>query len=1685
MAGLIRDSEMEKNTEVPTETEDQIDLDGSTTSHESDNKSSKQNMSEMLHLMQEQIEASNKLTSTLVSSLEKISTENQKIAKENQKLSTELVKITTTSLAEIRVLSEKIKEVDEPSLLTSTTINKQTSTPVSKRTHNTNTEMLTETFTETDKDSPQIGDLEQSLAKLNKTIENNLIENKNFKRDYKLTNKSIFETWLDSLNSELSSKKLLHVLTEADTYKDDNSEKTKREKNTVRDIIINHIDEKYHQKVLSLREPSEIISEIREIRRIETNMTDTNIRQKLYNLKKSKGEKMSVFWDKFENILRQFETCNPMKSIPTDEQRALFYHAVCDSCPELVTASLMKGQTGTEMTINEMKNFVLQLEAQKQETNPEAKTISVQRSKNKETVNKNIKCYRCTKSGHYSSDCPLVEYKVWFCYICNTIKDHKGDSCPNRTQRYDNTNTKNSFNTYNTNTQRGRGKGASRGNKRNFRDSKPYEKQGNKNNKKATANLTGKHTNTHSDDNYLKFIADSGATEHIMNKGLLLRDYKKSTNEEIRSANKIQSANIKIDGRGNIFLKINEDNKIMHLSNIIHAENVSDNLLSLRKFAEAGYGIYLDDTELRIFDKLTEENIVTGKYEKPNWLVQFEVQSTDREDNRYDNYEIKALLVSLEDFLSQSQTDTNISEENHPTPSEIGREKEQETSDENTRETMSSTEEVNIKRKILDLNNFISETEIEKLNLDLNREIPEKNKSKPSEGMLWHMRLGHISLEYMKRLQKQEEALKKVKLNNEITDCETCILAKMENLPFKNNRSRSNRPLHTVHVDTMGKITPASFPGENRFIIVFIDDYTRYARAYCVQHKSESGKCLERFLTHMRNLIGKNEKVCYIRGDNGTEFTGGEFAEIMKKEGISSDFAPPHTPELNGTAERFNKTIQMKIRALMIEAGLPETMWVLATEAAVHAYNRTPHKGLEFMTPLQKINSERKSHIEELKRFGCMAYVKVPLPEKKFSERAIKAILVGYTPTGYLLWQPQSQRFLNSRHVRFNEKVVYRDITGTSKQLEIQFDDITEGETKQDTETKDDQTPKITENKEIDQPKQVKSTKRKLTKEDQCGTDIRSNPKRRARENPVRDSNFVYRAQETEENSNITDDDEICYVRMAIINEDPTNYREALNSEYRDKWQEAIQEELKAMEDNQVWKIVDKPETASKGKKMNVIDSRWIFKRKGLNGQEKFKARLVIRGFKDKNNYELRETYAPVSRMSVIRSALAIINKYDLEVSQLDVKTAFLNGILEEEVYMEIPEGLNIDKERKMCKLRKTIYGLKISPKRWNMKFSEEVSKLGLQRDINEPCLFTWRKEGKVVMLVLYVDDILLAGNDTEKLQEVILKLCQVFEMKNLGEPKLFLGMKIQRDRKNKIMILNQPEYSEKILKRFNMEESKAQKTPMVTRQVKNKEEESKEKIQERETPCKAPYREAIGSLLYLAGTTRPDIAYAVNYLARKQIAPSEADWKEVKRIFRYIRGTTEMGLTYRESGEHLEAFTDASFRDCEESKSTGGYVIKLYENTVAWKSYKQVYTSLSTCQAEYIAMSEACQELISLEKAIRDITGKTNYPVKIWCDNKSAGKCTEMDGAHKLKSFDDDVNEIQRKIKEREFTGTKSHIAETHGDFVKSCVIENKVVVKWICSKENVADIMTKPLPAPTHVYLRDKILRTFREIN
>jgi hypothetical protein len=308
----------------------------------------------------------------------------------------------------------------------------------------------------------------------------------------------------------------------------------------------------------------------------------------------------------------------------------------------------------------------------------------------------------------------------------------------------------------------------------------------------------------------------------------------------------------------------------------------------------------------------------------------------------------------------------------------------------------------------------------------------------------------------------------------------------------------------------------------------------------------------------------------------------------------------------------------------------------------------------------------------------------------------------------------------------------------------------------------------------------------------------------------------------SEDDNYQTEDDDFTLLCENIdqINENnvPSNYYDAINSTDKEKWKKSIAEEFDSLIKNNTWKLVDRSEVP-KGAK--IISSRWIFKIKNeTNNKTRYKSRLVAKGFADNNKYDLTETYAPVSKITDVRLFLSIANKFDLDIDQMDVKTAFLNGLIIKDVFLLIPDGYECDDQTRKCKvlkLNKALYGLKISPRRWYERFRERLIKMGFSVYPFNSCIFIWKKGNTIVIIILYVDDILILGNNRDKINETKRKLNEEFEMTDLGSPSKFLGITITRDRKNKVIYLTQTDYLNSILKRFNFDDCKPTRTPMRT----------------------------------------------------------------------------------------------------------------------------------------------------------------------------------------------------------------------------------------------------------------------------
>ena len=331
-----------------------------------------------------------------------------------------------------------------------------------------------------------------------------------------------------------------------------------------------------------------------------------------------------------------------------------------------------------------------------------------------------------------------------------------------------------------------------------------------------------------------------------------------------------------------------------------------------------------------------------------------------------------------------------------------------------------------------------------------------------------------------------------------------------------------------------------------------------------------------------------------------------------------------------------------------------------------------------------------------------------------------------------------------------------------------------------------------------------------------------------------------------------------------------------------------------------------------------------------------------------------------------IRILLSIAAALDYEIWKMDVKTAFLNGYLDESIYMMQPEGFIVEgQEQKVCKLLRSIYGLKQASRSWNLRFDETIKTFGFEKNVDKPCVYKYTKETKVVFLVLYVDDILLIGNDIGLLSDVKKWLVEKFQIKDLGLASYVLGIQIIRDRKNRLLALSQASYIDKVLARFSMQNSKKGQLPTRHGIVLSKE-QCPTTPQEEEDMRRVPYASAVGSLIYSILCTRPDICYAIGIVSRYQSNPGLDHWIAVKHILKYLRRTRNYMLIYSGTDLNPIGYTDSDFMSNKDSrKSTSGSVFTLGGGAVVWRSVKQSSIADSTMEAEYIATCEAAKEAV------------------------------------------------------------------------------------------------------------------------
>ena len=756
----------------------------------------------------------------------------------------------------------------------------------------------------------------------------------------------------------------------------------------------------------------------------------------------------------------------------------------------------------------------------------------------------------------------------------------------------------------------------------------------------------------------------------------------------------------------------------------------------------------------------------------------------------------------------------------------------------------------------------------------------------------FHRMLGHVNFKYLDAMCKGKlvEGLPS-ELESEYLKCGTCIQNKMRNLPFENRRNRANDLLDIVHTDLNGPHSTTGINGE-KYFLTFIDDYSKAARVYTLKSKTEVYDCFIEYINTVENITGKRIK--RLRCDNGKEYINKDINRLAREKGIIIDPCPPYVHQLNGTAERYNRSIMDTARCLLSEANINRKFWPEIIRTAAYLKNRTLANTIEKRTPYEILTGQRPN-ISNLRIYGSRVFVRVPegKRESKWDRKADLGILLGYENVGYRVLI--NNKVIIARHVDIIEEHV--NLIGfRGKNEENDYQD----EAKNNENNKGNDTTKIV---------------------------SRESPSEQTITNRGNEQETVLRRSDRERKKPDRYGETVVYTNCIYVNfvsaDTPISYEDAVKSEDLLDWKQAMDKEMTCLMKNKTWKLVNRP------KDRKVLDVKWIYTTKADNRK---KARLVVRGFQQEEGLE--NVYSPVARMQTLKLLLAHCCQSELKILQIDVEAAFLNGRLKSEIYVTQPRGYE-DGTDKVCRLDKALYGLRESPRAWYECLDKYLQDLGFKKSTSDYCLYVLGETNDVIYLIIFVDDLLICGKNEGKLIDIKSKLSNKFEMKDLGEVRTYLGININHNRKKKEITLDQREYIESLVRKYGIMDSKCYHTPMEQNLKLEPAQSEKNDIK---------FRNLIGALLYISIGTRPDISYSVNYLSRFQNYCDETHFKYALRILKYLYFTRDLKLTYQRNTnkEMIDCYVDADWAgDAMDRKSTTGYVIRMYGNVVYWKTRK------------------------------------------------------------------------------------------------------------------------------------------------
>ncbi|KAL7280531.1 hypothetical protein ACG7TL_005463 [Trametes sanguinea] len=820
----------------------------------------------------------------------------------------------------------------------------------------------------------------------------------------------------------------------------------------------------------------------------------------------------------------------------------------------------------------------------------------------------------------------------------------------------------------------------------------------------------------------------------------------------------------------------------------------------------------------------------------------------------------------------------------------------------------------------------------------------------------WHRRFGHAGKEALRHLPKNVKGVDHVDPADD-EPCEGCAYGKSHRLPFPPSEKRATEPLELVHTDLDGPMRTASVGSGYLYFASFIDDFSGLGIAYYLKRKSDAMKAFDSFKAWAETQTGK--KIKRVRSDRGGEYLSNEFTQHLLDLGIEHPKSTPDSPQQNGRAERWNRTIVEKAMSMLHHAGLSHGFWQLAVEAAVHIYNRQPMRRLKWRCPITAWDGTVPD-VSYFRVFGCKAFVHVQKSKRegKLDKKAVEMIFVGYEPgtKGYKFWNPATRSIVVSRDVIFDEESFparsipgYRRVTPSDNPFpehEDRSDDVSNSDSgdlpqipiplplDEDRPPSPPPAPPAPEEDEEPQPPPQppqpppqpsrpavpvpRPSHRRNRHEPVGGAEVpalgNERPCRENRGPPARyreDNIFGDRDPVEVEGQSTEDGDELeaQAIRFILASQYksgiPNSHWEAMNSPDKDKWRVAEKAEYDSLMENKTWVLVPCP------KDRQVVANRWVYDIKHDGGE-------------------------------------------------------------------------------------------------------------------------------KVMIVVLYVDDLLLLGDDRQHIKQVKDALKKQYKMTDLGAVKRFLGLRISRDRTIRRIDIDQEEYIQSVIERFEMADCKPSRTPLPAGAVL----ESSEQPEPSSDSFRQRYQSLIGSLLYAALGTRPDIDFAVNRLSKYNANPSDAHWHYAKYVLRYLQGTKHFRLRYDgASNDGLLVYSDSDWgEDRDNRRSTSGYDFLMAGGAISWASRRQPTVSLSSTEAEYLAASDTCRQIAWLRTFGTELGDDMSCPTPLCLDNQGS----IFLGVHPV---------VERRTK---------HIDIRH-HYIREQIKLGKVEVFFVATKDQLADPLTK----------------------